>query len=225
MLSRLTDLICLAIENMASCYTYGYLDKVLSVTENDRTITYAYHPDGQLASANYGRARSPSAPQVEDSPSFETFAWDGLALIRRGDEQFVNEPHIGGGNPVASSKGTTHFNDLLGTTAGAKSGATYTAAALSAFGEDLNHHSPTPTSNSHSFYTGKPHVAGLGHVFLMRNYRAGLAKWQTADPMGCPENAPQKLCFGGKPRAQRSARRAKRNADSQVACGECEIFM
>ena len=78
-------------------------------------------------------------------------------------------------------------HDLLGTTVGAKSGATYTAAALSAFGEDLNHHSPTPTSNSHSFYTGKPHVPGLGYAFLMRNYRAGLAKWQTADPMGYPD--------------------------------------
>ena len=78
-------------------------------------------------------------------------------------------------------------HDLLGTTVGAKSGATYTAAALSAFGEDLNHHSPTPTSNSHSFYTGKPHVPGLGYAFLMRNYRASLAKWQTADPMGYPD--------------------------------------
>ena len=152
-------------------YTYGYLDKVMSVRDGANTYTYAYHPDGQLARANYGRARSPSAPQGEDSPSVESFAWDGLALIRRGDEQFVNEPHVGGGNPVASSKGTTYFNDILGTTVGAKSGNQYSAAVLSAFGEDLNHHSPTPTSNSHSFYTGKPQVAGLGHVFLMRNYR------------------------------------------------------
>jgi len=30
-------------------------------------------------------------------------------------------------------------------------------------------------------------VEGLGHAFLMRNYRAGLAKWQTADPMGYPD--------------------------------------
>jgi YD repeat-containing protein len=43
------------VKEGSKTYTYGYLDKVLSVTENDRTITYAYHPDGQLASADYGR--------------------------------------------------------------------------------------------------------------------------------------------------------------------------
>ena len=153
-------------------YRYGYLDKVMSVTEGDRTYTYTYHADGQLASANYGGKT-------------EGFLWDGLALIKRGDERFVNEPHVGGGNPVASSKGTSYFNDMLGTTVGSKSNGKY-SAALTAFGEDLTVHSPTPTQNS-NFFTGKPFVEGLGHAFLMRNYRAGLAKWQTADPMGYPD--------------------------------------
>lgn len=71
-------------------------------------------------------------------------------------------------------------------TVGAKKDGKYFAAALSAFGEDLTVHSPTPTQNS-NFFTGKPFVEGLGHAFLMRNYRAGLAKWQTADPMGYPD--------------------------------------
>ena len=70
---------------------------------------------------------------------------------------------------------------------GAKSGKTYSAATLSAFGEDLTHHCPPPPTFSTSFFTGKPAVAGLGHAFLMRNYRADLAKWQTADPMGYPD--------------------------------------
>ena len=169
-------------------YTYGYLDKVMSVRDGANKFTYTYHPDGQLASADYGnsgRARTLAAPQGEDSPSFETFTWDGLALIQRGDEQFINEPHVGGGNPVVSSKDTSYFNDMLGTTVGAKSGKQYSAATLSAFGEDLNHHSST--SHFNSFFTGKPVVEGLGHVFLMRNYRAGLGKWQTADPMGYPD--------------------------------------
>ncbi|MBR1920508.1 MAG: hypothetical protein IJ829_00735 [Kiritimatiellae bacterium] len=48
-------------------YRYGYLDKVMSVTDGDTTRTYAYHADGQLASANCGG-------------SSETFFWDGLAL-------------------------------------------------------------------------------------------------------------------------------------------------
>ncbi|MGN0845803.1 MAG: hypothetical protein ACI4RA_00275, partial [Kiritimatiellia bacterium] len=40
---------------------------------------------------------------------------------------------------------------------------------------------------SPDFFTGKPQVAGLGRVFLFRNYRADLAKWQTADPLGYPD--------------------------------------
>ena len=109
----------------------------------------------------------------------ETFLWDGLALIQRGDEQFINEPHVGGGNPVASSKGTSYFNDALGTTVGSKSNGKYSAAVLSAFGEG--------TDADKAFFTGKPMVEGLGHAFWMRNYRAGLAKWQSADPMGYPD--------------------------------------
>ena len=61
---------------------------------------------------------------------------------------------------------------------------TYHAAALTAFGEDLTVDSPTQNSN---FFTGKPYVEGLGHAFWMRNYRASLVKWQSADPMGYPD--------------------------------------
>ena len=173
-------------------YTYGYLDKVMSVRFdrssansstsqplNSSTVyTYTYHPDGQLATADYGKDGS------------EDFTWDGLALIKRGDEQFINEPHVGGGNPVASSKGTSYFNDALGTTVGSKSNGKYSAAALTAFGESLSadtSNSQLTTHNSQTFFTGKPMVEGLGHAFWMRNYRAGLAKWQSADPMGYPD--------------------------------------
>ena len=165
-------------------YTYGYLDKVLSVTDGDTTRTFTYHADGQLASATVGGGhRAPrdrvGPPGGRLLPETETFLWDGLALIQRGDEQFVNEPHVGGGNPVASSKGTSYFNDALGTTVGSKSNGKYSAAALTAFGEDLSvtssgesFRSPFPVPHS-PFFTGQPYVEGLGHAFLMRNYRAG----------------------------------------------------
>jgi len=195
----------------------------LSVTDGDTTRTYTYHADGQLASATVGSAlRGGSSAMVGSPlrgdrgrvisperseprkrslegrdaplPETETFIWDGLALIQRGDEQFMNEPHVGGGNPVASSKGTSYFNDALGTTVGSKSSGKYSAAALTAFGEPLEtlqgevtSNIKHQTSNSQNFFTGKPFVEGLGHAFLMRNYRAGLAKWQTADPMGYPD--------------------------------------
>ena len=206
-------------------YTYGYLDKVMSVTEGDRTYTYMYHPDGQLARAKYvGKS--------------EEFLWDGLALIRRNDEHFVNEPHVGNapkklrfegkpraqrsarrarkgprGNPVASSKGTSYFNDALGTTLGSKTNGKCSPAALSAFGEDISaslNRSPFPVPSS-PFFTGKPYVEGLGHAFLMRNYRAGLAKWQTADPLGYPDGWNQ-LAYCGN------------GVTSSVDLWGCEVF-
>ncbi|MBP5284517.1 MAG: hypothetical protein ILO34_00195, partial [Kiritimatiellae bacterium] len=61
---------------------------------------------------------------------------------------------------------------------GTNSGRKYSAAALSAFGEG---------DNSNAFFTGKPHVEGLGRTFLFRNYRASIAKWQTTDPLGYPD--------------------------------------
>ncbi len=181
-------------------YRYGYLDKVLGVTEGERKYTYAYHVDGQLARADYGDGGRAGSPLPAGS---EAFHWDGLALVRRGDESFVNEPHAGDapkklrsggkprakrsarrarkgprGNPVVSSKGVAYLNDALGTTVGARRGARYSAAALTAFGEG---------GGRHAFFTGKPLVEGLGRAFLMRNYRADLAKWQTADPLGYPD--------------------------------------
>ena len=122
------------------------------------------------------------------------FLWDGLALVKRGESSFINEPHIGGGNPVVSSTGTSYFNDMLGTTVGTKSGRKYSAAALTAFGETVENGSvrstPAPSTYT-SFFTGKPHVEGLGHIFLFRNYHASLAKWQTADPLGYPDGCNQ----------------------------------
>ena len=59
------------VKEGSKTYRYGYLDKVLSVTDGDTTRTFTYHADGQLASANYG-------------DTSESFAWDGLALIQRG---------------------------------------------------------------------------------------------------------------------------------------------
>ncbi len=170
----------------AKTYHYGWLDKVLSVTDGARTYRYDWHADGQLARADYGDGTS------------ESFLWDGLALVRRGGEDFVNEPHAGGGSPVASSKGAVYFNDLLGTTVGVREGRgplrakqgtkapRYTAAALTAFGEPLpGQGAGVPASGA--FFTGKPSVPGLGYAFLLRSYRPDLAKWQTADPFGYPD--------------------------------------
>ena len=157
------------VKEGAKSYRYGYLDKVLSVKEGKTRITYGYHVDGQLATVTKGRVT-------------ENFIWDGLALVKRGTTSYVNEPHPGGGAPVASSNGGVMFNDILGTTLGVENAGGYASSTMTAFGDTINCQLPTTT-----FFTGKPHVDGLGHAFLLRNYRADLGKWPTADPLGYPD--------------------------------------
>ena len=63
----------------------------------------------------------------------------------------------------------------------------YLDKVLSVTDDKDKYNSTLSTRNSQLFFTGKPRVTGLGHAFLFRNYRAGLAKWQTADPIGYPD--------------------------------------
>ena len=92
----------------------------------------------------------------------------------------MNEPHPGGGAPVVSSNGGVMFNDILGTTLGVDGADGYSPSSMTAFGDAAK-------SSEEIFFTGKPHVDGLGHAFLLRNYRADLGKWPTADPLGYPD--------------------------------------
>ncbi|MBS1370010.1 MAG: RHS repeat protein [Lentisphaeria bacterium] len=148
-------------------YQYGWLDKILTVEENGKNVaSFDYHMNGQIASAVYGDRK-------------ETFLWDGLALIRRDGTNIVNEPAVTGGNPVIAGDKTL-FNDILGSTLGAKSGGEFSVIERDAFGQ-------TETASDYDFFTGKPHIGELGYAFLFRNYRANLGKWQTADPMGYPD--------------------------------------
>ena len=168
-------------------YRYGYLDKVLAVTEGQSRIDYGYHVDGQLATATRAGGPRSSRPQSRKgrdkrvpppAPETEEFYWDGLALVKRGTTSYVNEPHPGGGAAVLSSKDGVMFNDILGTTLGTQSEHGYASVAMTAFGD---------TADADALFTGKPQVDGLGHAFLFRNYRAGLGKWLTADPLGYPD--------------------------------------
>ena len=143
-------------------YAYGWLDKVLSVTENGQQIaSFNYHNDGQIA-------------QTIHNGKSEDFLWDGLALIHRGETSFINEPYVTGGNPILSSKDGVMFNDMLGSTLniGGKS------VNMTAFGE---------SADPNAMYTGKPYIGELGYAFLFRNYRSDYGKWQTTDPLGYPD--------------------------------------
>ncbi len=146
-------------------YRYSYLDKITSVIENGATAaTMDYFVGGQLASVTRGN-------------DAERFIWDGLALVHRDGSDYLNEPAIGGGNPVASD-GKVMFNDRLGSTVAVKGDESYSLTSMTAFGE---------SSDSGAFFTGKPFIGELGYAFLMRSYRPENGKWQTADPMGYPD--------------------------------------
>ena len=110
----------------------------------------------------------------------ETFEWDGLALIERSGTKYINEPHVGGGNPILAIGGDGQkteaiFTDMLGTSLGKVVENGYSAIDKTSFGAD--------TSDKLSFFTGKPYVEDLGYAFLFRNYRSDIGKWLTQDPL------------------------------------------
>jgi len=161
-------------------YQYGWLDKVMSITQNGKiTANYDYHISGQIATASIRTGNSPVITQYE---------WDGLALIKRGPTNLTNEPAVTGGNPILADNNVL-FNDMLGTTigiAGSNGEKSFAPTATTAFGESITNNDQRKT-NSELFFTGKPNIKGLGYAFLFRNYRANLGKWQTADPLGYPD--------------------------------------
>lgn len=71
-------------------YKYGYLDKVIEVNRNGKITKFAYDGFGMLAQKTF------------HDGSTEVWVWDGLALIRRGSDIYVNEPHVSGGVPILS---------------------------------------------------------------------------------------------------------------------------
>ena len=146
-------------------YSYSWLDKVSRVKENGVEVaSFTYHMDGQIATAKANGRQ-------------ENFLWDNLALISRNETEYVNEPYVTGGNPILAD-GDVLFNDLLGSTIGIRSGKEYRETGMTAFGE---------TDEKSAMFTGKPYIGELGYAFLFRNYRPGLGKWQTSDPLGYPD--------------------------------------
>jgi len=141
--------------------TYGWLDKVTTLTQPDGTqVAFEYWPDGQLAAkrtlatentenAETGIQKisnppaTPSTINAQPSTS-ETFLWDGLALLRRNDTIYIIEPHPSGGVPIAShpvgkpEKMTWFLSDMLGTTLGTIENGVTRYAALTAFGQKLS---------------------------------------------------------------------------------------
>jgi hypothetical protein len=129
---------------------------ILTAAERSETALGSARPGGRSeAKANgadhadriQGISNRSTINQKPSTPS-ETFLWDGLALLRRGDTIYINEPHPSGGAVIASfpvghlAEMTIYLNDMLGTTLAAVQGGKVSFARLSAFGQQLPAASP-----------------------------------------------------------------------------------
>lgn len=159
-------------------YTYGYLDKVTAVERKGQTTRFRYNADGMLIEKQYPDGK------------IEKWSWDGLGLVARGDERYINEPHASGGTPVMSltSKGVRyHTSDYLGTT----------LCSTDAQGKVTDRYEGTAYGQGGGLqedpsarFTGKPYDKDLGaFVFPFRNYDAKNVRWMSVDPSGFPDGS------------------------------------
>ena len=124
--------------------------------------------------------------------STEIWVWDGLALIRRGSDIYVNEPHVSGGVPILSKtdEGVRyHEHDFLGTTIWSmdtKGNLVKDYQDTTIFGEG------SIQKDRSARFTGKPYDEDLqAYVFPYRNYDASTARWRSSDPAGYPDGINQ----------------------------------
>ena len=122
----------------------------------------------------------------------EVWVWDGLALIRRGSDIYVNEPHVSGGVPILSKtdEGVRyHEHDFLGTTLWS----TDTNGNLVKDYQDTTIFGEGSIQKDRSArFTGKPYDEDLqAYVFPYRNYDASTARWRSSDPAGYPDGINQ----------------------------------
>ena len=156
-------------------YTYGYLDKVTEVNRRGKITKFVYDGTGMLAS------------KISSDGKVENWMWDGLALIRRGKDIHVNEPHISGGVPIISRTpdGTQfHESDFLGTTLWSIDA----KGNVVSFQNDTIFAEGAIKTNRCARFTGKPYDEDLqAFVFPFRNYDEKSARWRSSDPAGYPD--------------------------------------
>lgn len=161
-------------------YRYGYLDKVIEVLHNGETVKFSYDAFGMLAEKKFSDGR------------IEKWLWDGITLIRRGSDIYVNEPHITGGVPLVSKTrdGVRCLeHDFLGTT----------LWSTDIKGEDVKDYQDTTVFGEGSIqqdrsarFTGRAYDDDLrAYVFPYRNYDAASAHWKSSDPLGYPDGVNQ----------------------------------
>ncbi len=151
---------------------HQYLDKVTKVQNGDKTTEFFYNAEGQLVATN-------------TAGTSETFAWDGLAMVNRGEELYVNEAHtVGGVSAIVGNE--VAVSDIIGSSLSVGIG----SFESSAFGEGL----------TEGLFTGKPFIAELdAFLFKYRNYSAEDLRWKSADPSGYPDGSNNFTYVSGNP--------------------------
>ena len=156
-------------------YTYGYLDKVTEVNRRGNITKFVYDGVGMLAS------------KISSDGKVENWMWDGLALVRRGKDIHVNEPHISGGVPIVSRTPNGiqyHESDFLGTTLWSID----TKGNVVSFQNDTIFGDGTIKTNRCARFTGKPYDEDLqAFVFPNRVYDPSIKRWRSMDPSGYPD--------------------------------------
>ena len=168
------------VQGTTTTYKYDKANQLVSSECNGKIMKYEYDAAGRLVKEgkrSYSHLVMDKVSRVKMDGRQEHFLWDNLALISRNETEYVNEPYVTGGNPILADEDVL-FNDMLGSTIGIRSGKEYRETGMTAFGE---------TDEKSAMFTGKPYIGELGYAFLFRNYRPGLGKWQTSDPLGYPD--------------------------------------
>ena len=157
-------------------YRYGYLDKVTEVIRKGKSVKYAYDGFGMLTEKRF-----------EDG-TIEKWVWDGIALVRRGSDIYVNEPHVSGGVPILTktAEGVRyHENDYLGTTLWSTD---TKGNLLSNYSESTVFGEGSLQASRGARFTGKPYDGDMqAYVFPFRNYNPSATRWMSVDPSGYPD--------------------------------------
>ena len=157
-------------------YKYGYLDKVIEIIRDGESVQFVYDGFGMLTEKRF------------QDGHIEKWVWDGLALVRRGGDIYVNEPHVSGGIPIVTktSMGVRyHEHDFLGSTLWSSDLAGNIVMEYhntTIFGEgELQ-------DDTAARFTGKPYDKDLqAYVFPNRDYDPSIKRWRTSDPSGYPD--------------------------------------
>ena len=108
------------------------------------------------------------------------------AFIERNGTKYINEPHVGGGNPVLAIGGDSSeaiFTDMLGTSLGTTNNETYTAITKTSFGANSSAQTvPTTHRSLQANLTLKIWATRFSSEITAQTWANGSPKTSSATP-------------------------------------------